>query len=519
MPVQTQRSVIGKGARRAASSGVAAATRPPAATLGTLAAPLRLAVVVLLLASGWALGQSNRLEIGVGGNVVVGAWNPLRLVANDVPAGSVLSVTVDQGSLRSGPIPALLRLPIAGGGGVTVVDQRIYLPNFSSIVWTLSNDTRVVSSGSLTGRDHDGRPLDIVVSRQPGRFATAFPSEARVVDLSAAELPLEPSAYDGVRSIIVDGTSTAPRLEAIAAAAGGGALVVLHGELPSSHAELDLLVDGQLTRLGAGAVATTSGNPTDAVSAILAFAPLERQALLDGLAAQPLVEPPAPLSQAVVLAVAAALGLLVVALMRLFAAPGVVAALLLAGLLSLVGWRALRPTAAELVGSNTLAIAGGALALSIELREYFTLPAAEVDVGGVARPLQARPYRLDADGMHAAVPRWRSLLVQLPASLAEFPLRLVDGGLENVGDSMISDVVVIGLGPQERLPPGARRPLLMAEEGPLPSVYRGLDADLPTGSVLASSGCPEQCTIWLAPAFVNEVALVPAADDAREAPL
>lgn len=471
------------------------------------------AAIGLLLLSAAAFAQDTRLEIGVAGNVVVGAWNPLRLVASDVPPGSVLNVTVDQGSLRSGSIPAVLTLPLAGGGGVSVVESSLYLPNFNSIAWSVTSESRVVGSGSLAGREQDARPLDLIVSRQPGRFATSFPGAARVVDLNASELPLEAAAYDGVRSLIIDGTGTAPRLEAIAAAATGGAVVVLHGALPGSHAELELLVDGPLNRLGAGAVATTVGAPVDAAAAVLAFTPLDRDALIEAVAARPLVEPPAPASQVLVLTVAAVFGLVVLALLRLFRAPGLVAALLLAGLLSFVGWRALRPTESALVGSRTLALAGGALALSIETREYFTLPSTVIDVGEAARPYQAQPYRLDRAGFHADVPRWRSLVVVLPGVVSEFPLNLTDGALQNLSDQDLEDVIVMGLGPQGRVAPGGRRALAAAEEGPLPSHYQGLTADLPAGSVIATSGCPAQCTIWLAPAMIDVLLLRESTDE------
>ena len=43
-----------------------------------------------------ASAQSQvQMELGIGGNVVVGAWNPLRVVARDLPVGSRLEVTFD----------------------------------------------------------------------------------------------------------------------------------------------------------------------------------------------------------------------------------------------------------------------------------------------------------------------------------------------------------------------------------------------------------------------------------------
>lgn len=441
--------------------------------------------------------------------VVVDAWNPVRLIANDVPPGSVLTVTIDQGSLRSGPIPATLTLPVSGGGGVSVVEERLYVPAFQSISWSLANDQRVISSGSLAGREQDSRPLDLIVSREPGRYASAFAGEARVIDLTASQLPLTADAYDGVRSVIIDGSGTAPRLEAVAAAAAGGAIVVLHGQLPGSHAELELLKDGPLSRLGAGAVAATSGAPVDAVAAVESFSTLDRAGFLDALTAAPLIEPPSPAPQALVLAVAAAFGLIVIALLRLFSAPGLVSAVMLAALLSFAGWRALRPSESELVGNRTLAIAGGPLALSVEAREYFTLPATVVDVPDGARPLLPRAYTLDRSGMHVALARWRSLVVTLPPAVSDSPLRYAEERLGNIGDATLSDVIVIGVGPQGELAAGATARLEMAEQGPLPALYEGLAGSLPKGSLLATSGCPEACTVWMAPALIDLVSVEP----------
>src|SRR5690606_37935340 len=112
---------------------------------------------------------------------------------------------------------------------------------FTSISWSLRAPEAVLASGSVTGRDQDTRPLDLVISREPGRYLAAFGTGTRVIDVAAAALPIEVAAYDRVRTQIIDGTTTAPRLEAVAAAAAAGAVVVLHGELPPSHRELRLL--------------------------------------------------------------------------------------------------------------------------------------------------------------------------------------------------------------------------------------------------------------------------------------
>ena len=271
-------------------------------------------------------GSQTTVEIGVGGNIVVDAWNPLRLVTRDVPAGTRLHLTFDQGSLRQGAIPLEVELTVPGGAGIGVVDSLFYVSSFNSIGWALRGPEAVLASGSLAGRDQDTRPLDLVLSREPGRYLTAFGAGTRVIDIAAAALPIEVAAYDGVRTLIIDGTTTAPRLEAVAAAAAAGTVVVLHGDLPPSHRELHLLVADassagvpSRTALGAGVVLTSRGAPSDAVAAALSHVAVDRAALVRVLAAQQLVERPGGPSQGLVLVAAGVFSLLALVMMRWFA--------------------------------------------------------------------------------------------------------------------------------------------------------------------------------------------------------
>src|SRR5690606_11312715 len=297
------------------------------------ALPLAVALAALAFAQAQPLVE---LELGLGGNVVVGAWNPLRVVARDVPLGRRVEVTFDQRPRRSGEVPFRLQLPVSGGPGLSVVERTVYVAPFASVPWALVGDGAVVASGSIPGRGQDSRPLDVVLSRRSGSYAAAFGESARVVDVSAAQLPLAPEAYDGVRSVVVDGTAAAPRLEAVAAAAAGGAVVVVHGEMPASHAELRLLAAGPVLPLGAGAVLAVSGSPGDVARAVESFAASRpaRSELIAAAAARPLVTPPAPLRQQVVVAAAVAFSVLAVTATRLFGAPGLASALLLAVLVS-----------------------------------------------------------------------------------------------------------------------------------------------------------------------------------------
>lgn len=457
-------------------------------------------------------GSQTTVEIGVGGNIVVDAWNPVRLVTRDVPAGTRLVLTLDQGSLRRGPIPLEVVLAVPGGAGISVVDSLVYVSAFSSVSWALRGPESVLASGSLAGRDQDTRPLDLVLSREPGRYLSAFGSGTRVIDVAAAALPIEVSAYDGVRTMIIDGTTTAPRLEAVAAAAAGGAIVVLHGDLPPSHRELLLLLAdpgsaGSVTRtaLGAGVVLASSGAPSDAVAAALSFPVLDRAALVAVLAAQPLVERPGGPSQALVLIAAGLFSLLTLAMVRWFAAPGIVGAAVVAMLLSVVAWRAFRPEQAQLTGTARLAVVGGDLATLTELREVLTLPATVIDAPRTARPLLPQPYGLDAEGTHYSVARWRAVtLVMAPVVTAPALLQR-DAQLVNGGAGVLSEVIVVGLGPQPDIAPGAAVAVTATEDGPLSAVYSGMIPHLSPGTVVALSDCDSGCTVWVAPALFEEL--------------
>ena len=166
----------------------------------------RTAAIVAVFAAVLSVASAQsqvQMELGIGGNVVVGAWNPLRVVARDLPVGSRLEVTFDHGSLREGQVPFVLSLPVSGGPGLSVVERTVYVAPFHSVSWAVVGQGAIVASGSIPGRDQDETPLDVVLSRRSGVFAAALPNDARVVDVGAAQLPLDVAAYDGVRSVIV----------------------------------------------------------------------------------------------------------------------------------------------------------------------------------------------------------------------------------------------------------------------------------------------------------------------------
>src|SRR5690606_113163 len=122
-----------------------------------------------------------------------------------------------------------------------------------------------------------------------GAYLEAFGPDVRLAEVSAADLPAEAAAYDGVRSLLIDGSVAAPRLEAVAAAVAGGAVVALRGPLPTSHAELELLLGGSgAARLGAGALFMDDSDPATLVNRLAALEVPPRETLLAALLDEPL---------------------------------------------------------------------------------------------------------------------------------------------------------------------------------------------------------------------------------------
>ncbi len=440
-----------------------------------------------------AAGAKGALEIGVHGQVVAAAWNPLRVTLRDAPA-TVLEVRMDEGSLREGERIVAYRARLEGGSGVSVFDDDVYVPRFRSLSWTLVAAGRVLASGSVGAREADARPLDLVVSTAPGRWRSAFAEDARPVDVAAGDLPERPAAYDGVRSVLVDGSSAAPRPEALAAAASGGAVVLLAGAMPPTYQGLDLLAPSPASRLAAGAIVRTEADPGSVRTALRSVRVPDRSAVAGALAGATSARPPAPLGQPLLLAFAAGFALAILLLVRFAGVPGLMAAVALVLVTSLAGWRLLRPAAPQIRAVNDVWLGGGDLALGIDVRQVLTLPEAEVLVPVAARALEPAPYTVDDAGTHARLARWHSLTFASKPRLRAAELRFVGPVLRNDGAAGMTDVYVVGLGPQAALAGGASLRPARTEDAPVAPLYERLAAALPDGSALARGGG----SVWIA---------------------
>jgi hypothetical protein len=444
-------------------------------------------ILALFVAAGLALAQPRSAEVtfelGFGGEVVAGAWNPLRVLVRDLP-GSTLEVWLDQGSLRQGVVPLIYRADLTGGTGLTLFEDDLYIPAWNALTWAVRSEGATVASGSLSGRRHlDERPIHLLLTQNPGSWRDLYGIDARLAEIPALGLPERSAAYDGVASLLIDGTAVAPRLGAVAAAATAGVDVYLVDELPASHADLILLAPGPQQRLGAGWL--LRGEPRRSAVELPGALRVDVDALLQGLRSADPDLGPEPLPQLFVLAAAAAYSLLVLVLVRFAGTPGLLAGLGLAAVVSLAAWRTLRPAQPLERASVILDIGGGDLAQRLGIEHLFSLPEGPVELAGSYRPLHVRAFEIGPDGTALQLQRWQGESLIARPQLVPATLTWSGSTLINRGDTTLEELVVRGLGPQPPLAAGGRADAVAGEERPLSPTMAALLDLAPVGSALA----------------------------------
>lgn len=432
---------------------------------------------------------SAKLSLGVGGHLVAGAWNPVRLELRDV-GSATLSIDIDQGSLRVGEVPLRVTFDVRAGAGLTLFEELVYVPAFTRLSWRLTSSGRVLGSGSIASREVDERPLDLLLSDSPGSyqgaFAAAFGGSPRLVSVAGGELPDDPAAYDGVRSILVDGTVAAPDLAPLVAAVSGGVRLALLGPLPASHRSVELLVPERgIVRVGGGLALASTGEPFGVVQELATPRTVDGLELVAALATDPLVGPERSLPVSVVFLALALLGSASAALVAWGGPPGVVAALGLAALTSAVAWVVTRPAAAQHEASVTVAVSADGVALTSTIYELFTLPRTEWTVPSGARPLRVQPYSVDESGTHLRLGAWRSVMLQPVPRVVTAPMSVLAEWLVTDGE----------LAPTAR---GGEASGPAAEIGAASGRAQYLAPLLPDGSLVAMTGCLPDCVYWVA---------------------
>jgi hypothetical protein len=452
------------------------------------------AVAVAVALSWWpsAVAQAPRLaqlELGFGGALVAGAWNPLRLTLRDV--GPVdLEIVIDQGSLREGTVPLVYRATVRGGSGLSVFDDEIFVPTWRSFAWTVRAGATTVASGSVPRGDADARHVDLVVTQAPGPWRMRLGTGARVVDVASDRLVARSAAYDGVRTLVVAGDGELPRADALVSAATAGVVVVLSDAALAAPALAVLApaAPSAWRRVGAGWIVTEAA--LEPGPAVFEAARVDHAATVSAFSAVGRLEAPASIPSTRLLFGAAAYALAVLVVVRFGGVPGIVAAATLAGAASFVAWSALRPPSPTLMTQRDVVIGGGGgIGQRWRLHDVLSLPAADVRVEAPARSILAIPLSTGPAGTTVALARWRAQQLLERPRVADVPLRWdVDGGLVNGGPRALTQVQVKAGASYGTIPPGATGSPVTSDPLPPSAMSRALLDVVPDGTAIASDG-------------------------------
>jgi len=442
---------------------------------------------VPLAASGEA-AEDVEVRFGFAGQIVADAWNPLYVTLRDLDSAELV-MELDVGDLRGGPRLLRYSAPLAGGEGLYTFEDDVYLPSWRAFSWLVRTPERVLASGTVERRFVDADPLHLVLSREVSLGTRFFGEDARVVDVTAADLPERAAAYAGVESLLVLASDTPPAAGALVAAATAGSAVLLVGELGASHEALLALVPGAGRRLGAGWLGRADAR-RDAVQRELAAHPrLVPDALLTTLVSDELTETPPHLNLTWLLAALGGYALLTVVLLRFGGAPGLLAALLLAAVLG-AGAALVRPAEPLLTRSRSLSLGAGGLALTTDLEAIFSFPAQRAETARAAHPVPlsaARAWTVGPERFSTDLGAYESLVLAGRPRLEPATFRWQGAALLNETGAALGDVFTLDSGRQAPIPVDGR---LEPSGGNLvpPPLYADLVPLLPPGSAVARAG-------------------------------
>ena len=445
------------------------------------------------------------VNFGFAGELVANAWNPLRVTLRDAPPAELV-LELDVGTLRGGPVAFRYTAELAGGRGVYTFEDDVYLPAWRAFSWLIRTPDEVLASGTLPRYLADTTPLNLVQGREAGAGTQFFEDGARVVDVTAADLPERAAAYSGVESVLLLPQTAPPTPAALAAAATAGSTVMLGGRLGAAYSDISALVPLANTPLGIGTLSRLVEVNRTSVQRALQTQVLAPDTLAATLTSDDLTRAPTGQSSAWLALRVGAYALVLLLLLRFGGGPGVVAALLLAGLLSLAAWRT-RPVEPLLLRDRSLVLSRGALGLRTNLHYLFSFPGGAADVPYAAHPLPVTGvsgYGSGPESTGVTLPTYGSVLLVGKPHLEPAVLRWDGEAVVNSGPDPLTDVFVtwggnaasgtapqIGTvsrsGQQGVLEPGETLPIKPGSLT-LPEVYKDLGPELPPGSVLARDG-------------------------------
>lgn len=348
------------------------------------------------------------LRVGFDGAFVAGRWNPIEFSMRDQSAVT-LTITIDQGDLRTGAVPVRYIYELAGGPGLSVIEDELFIPAWQSFSWSAASPARVIASGSFHPRDVDDRPLALIASTEPARHAGLVPAGTRLVAYGTSSLPERLAAWDGVALLLFDGSTAPPPLEVVISAATAGSNVVLLEPLPDSYGELRRLAAGPVTRLGAGQIVRG-----DAAEVADLLEPLTDSVSLEGFLSElNELELQQPVRPVFLFPLLIMYGVAALVLLRSSGLPGVIAVSALGVLAVVIAWPSLNPEATLSRSQLQLSVSAGGLSRTYQSVRLLHREGGDLVLAGHLRPTTPLPYAVREERTALTAERWRP--VQLAA--------------------------------------------------------------------------------------------------------
>jgi len=457
-----------------------------------------------------SINEDVAVSFGFAGEVVANAWNPLRVTLRDTQSAELL-LELDVGSLRRGPVSFRYTAPLTGGRGLYTFQDDVYLPAWRSFSWLVRTSDGIIASGTVPRYFADPKPLQLVLGPEAEAGKAFFAQGDRVVEITAADLPERAAAYSGVESVLLLPQTVPPPPAALVAAATTGSAVILGGEPGRAYEDVLALAPAGSQRLGAGTLNRIPELNRNSVQRTLrTHQRLAPDTLLTALTGGALTEAPTGQSATWLTLRVGAYAFVLLLLLRFGGGPGVLAALLLAGVLTLAAWRT-RPAEPLLLRDRSVVLSGGALGLHTDLHYLFSFPGGAADVLYAAHPLsvaEIAEYQAGPENLTVNLPAYGSTLLAGKPRLEPAVLRWNGERVVNESENPLTDVFVTwgaqpaglgrtdtgsaigtvsrsgqqnGIGPGEAL-------TVAAGSLTLPEFYADLAPLLPPGSVVARNG-------------------------------
>ena len=432
--------------------------------------------IVILLGS-FVLAES-KLEIGFDGNIVANRWNPIKLTTRD-QAAATLSISIDRGNLRIGSLPISYSFDIPQSYGIATFEEDIFIPKWQSFSWKLQSSEAVLASGSIDRRFANPQSLSLLISANPTKWLSGL--AGRVAAVPSNVLTKRLASYDGISTIIIDGTAAAPRPDRLVAATSAGVTTVLMSPLPASHQSLTAIVPTGMQKIGAGLITRHAENEK------LTIFHRDFKKVLAAYIENSKISVPSTRQQGPIFIALIVFALLIVILMWMGNKAAVMTSFSISILAIILVFNYLIPREKELQQQQSLYINSGELAKEIPVSSIFSLAGGESSINNNAYVLEPKQFNYQNGSTFVTLKRWSRVTMIHKPRLAK-ALLLYDGAyLENRSKQVLRDVYIKGIGFVEDLKPG-KYLITKQEDRRLPDLYRGIVSGLEPNTVIAHYG-------------------------------